>query len=69
MGKIESVKNGQVRIMLNNCYIRLFVKYKRSHCSEIRSWKLPKSRNFLSMFTTKKIFWAIYDDMAQMMNG
>ena len=69
MGKIESIRSSQARIILDDCYIRLFVKYKGVYCSEIRIWKLPKSHIFLSMFNPKNIFWAVYGDMAKMLHG
>lgn len=69
MGKIESIKGSQAKIILDDCYIRLFVKYKDRYCSEIRIWKLPKSHTFLSMFNTKNIFWAIYNNEAKALHG
>ena len=69
MGKIESIRRSQARIILDDCYIRLFVKYKGVYCSEIRIWKLPKSHILLSMFNPKNIFWAVYDDTAKMLQG
>lgn len=69
MGKIESIRRGQAKIILDDCYIRLFVKYKGVYCSEIRIWKLPKSHIFLSMFNPKNIFWAIYNDEAKVLHG
>jgi len=69
MGKIESIRHGQAKIILDDYYIRLFVKYKGRDCSEIRIWKLPKSHTFLSMFNTKNIFWAVYKDDAKSLHG
>ena len=69
MGKIESIKHGQARIILDDYYIRLFVKYKGVYCSEIRIWKLTKSHTFLNMFNSKNIFWAVYNDQAKCLHG
>jgi|WetSurMetagenome_2_1015567.scaffolds.fasta_scaffold671755_2 hypothetical protein len=69
MGKIESIRHSQARIILDDCYVRLFVKYSGKYCSEIRIWKLPKSHIFLSMFNPKNIFWAVYSDEAKSLHG
>lgn len=69
MGKIESIRGSQARIILDDYYIRLFVKYKGRYCSEVRIWKLPKSHTFLSMFNAKNIFWAVYNDEAKTLHG
>jgi len=69
MGKIESIRHSQARIILDDYYVRLFVKYNGSYCSEIRIWKLPKFHKLLSMFNPKNIFWAIYNDEAKFLHG
>ncbi len=69
MGKIESIRFGQARIIFDDFCVRLFVKYKGSYCSEIRIWKLPKSNNLFSMFNSKNLFWAVCDDAAKFLQG
>jgi len=69
MGKIESIRFGQARIIFDDFCVRLFVKYKGNYCSDIRIWKLPKSNNLFSMFNTKNLFWAVCDDVAKALHG
>jgi hypothetical protein len=69
MGKIESIRFGQARITLDDCCIRLFVRYKGKYCSDIRIWKLPKSNNLFSMFKSKNLFWAVCEDASQYFQG
>ena len=71
MGKIFSInhKFGKADIILDDGLIRLFVKYHKGICSEIRIWKLPSKRSFWSMFNLKNLIWAIYNDEAKYIHG
>jgi hypothetical protein len=69
MGKIQSIKLDQARIVLDDCSIRLIVKYKGVYCSEIKIWKLPKSGNLLSFLNNKNLYWAVYGETAKFLQG
>lgn len=69
MGIIESIKSNQARITLDDFSVRLFVKYKGNHCSDIRIWKLSKSNILFGMFNSKNLFWAVCDEAAISIHG
>lgn len=69
MGKITSINGKKATIEFSDFCIRVFYKYQGAYCSEIRVWKLPPGGSFLSMFNTKNLVWAIYDDAAKMTHG
>jgi len=69
MGEITSINKKRVTIEFSDFCIRLFVEYRGSYCSGIRVWKLPPGGNFLSMFNTKNLVWAIYNDAAKIIHG
>lgn len=69
MGKITSINEKRATIEFSDFCIRVFSKYRGAYCSEIRVWKLPPGGSFISMFNTKNLVWAIYDDVAKMTHG
>ncbi len=69
MGKIVSIKLNQAQIALEDCRVRLSVKYKGVYCSEIKIWKLPESGNLLNLLKIKKTYWAAYGDSAKFLQG
>ena len=69
IAKIKRLSSKQAIINFSDFDIRIFIKYKGPYCSEIRIWKLPPKSNFLSMFNTKNLLWAIYNQDAKFLHG
>lgn len=69
MNTIKRLSPRQAIINFPYFDIRIFTKYKGVYCSEIRIWKLPPKSTFLSMFNTKNLIWAIYNQDAMTLHG
>lgn len=69
MNTIKRLSSKQAIINFPDFDIRIFVKYRGAYCSAIRIWKLPPQSNFMSMFNTRNLIWAIYNRDATALHG
>ena len=69
MNTIKHLSSKQAIINLLDFDVRIFVKYRGVYCSAIRIWKLPTHSSFISMFNTKNLVWAIYNNDAKFLQG